>query len=143
MTPALLGLGLELVWDAGRMATSYRSGQTWYLGRSQELDPEGNVFSAQGCESVTCTDQTSIYFRIKPSLAHHVWSLLHNGNIFFPDFVAAAIQNDVNKCTVTGYGSRLKFFVRNWDIYPQILSVECVPVTEGEIEAVKDALGRG
>jgi hypothetical protein len=139
-TPAFLGGALELVWDAAWMATTYRSDQVWYLGRSQEIDAENNVFSAQGCESISCTDQTSIYFRIKPSLAHHLWSFVHNRNVFFPDFVAAGIQNDVNKCHVTGYGVRWKLIVRNSDIYPQILSVACVPVTESEIEAVQPAL---
>ncbi|MGI9301192.1 MAG: hypothetical protein ACR2RB_00585 [Gammaproteobacteria bacterium] len=140
MAPAVLGACVELVWDTSRMAMSYKSGEIWYLGKSQEIDPAGNVFSAQGCASVSCTDQTSIYFRIKPSIAHHAWSLYTNGNVFFPDFVAAGIQNDVNKCHVTGYGSRWKFFVRNWDIYPQILAVECVPITEEEITAVQESL---
>lgn len=140
LAPAVLRTTAELIWDVSWMAASYRTDDVWYLGRSQEIDPDGNVFSAQGCESVSCTDQTSIYFRIKPSLAHHVWSLLKNRNLFFPDFVAAGIQNDVNKCHVTTYGSRWKLLVRNWDIYPQILSVECVPVTEAEIESVQPAL---
>ena len=139
-TPAVLGTLVELVWDTAWMVTSYRSGEVWYLGKSQELDPEGHVFSAQGCGSVSCTDQTSIYFRIKPSLAHHIWSLVRNRNVFFPEFVAAGIQNDVNKCNVTAYGARWNLLVRNWDIYPQILSVDCIPVTEAEIEAARQSL---
>ncbi|MCB9992013.1 MAG: hypothetical protein H6867_11705 [Rhodospirillales bacterium] len=134
MLPSILSVTAELIWDTSRMALSYRENEVLYLGKSQEIDPAGNVFSAQGCESIRCTDQTSIYFRIKPSLAHHIWSLNHNGNMFFPDFVAGGIQNDVNRCLVTNYGARWKFLVRNWDIYPQILSVDCSPVTEAEIE---------
>lgn len=133
MLPSFLAGTAEFIIDTSRMATSWKEKEVWYLGKSQEIDPEGNVFSAQGCESIQCSDQTSIYFRIKPSLAHHLWSLYNNGNIFFPDFVAAGIQNDINKCTVTGYGVRWKFLVRNWDVYPQILSVDCVPLTETEI----------
>lgn len=135
--PSLVAGTAELIWDASWMATTYRSGETWYLGRSQEVDPAGNVFSAQGCAQIACSDQTSIYFRIKPSVAHHIWSYIDNGNIFFPDFVAAGIQNDINECEVTRYGPRWKFLVRNWDIYPQILSVDCTPVTEEEIERSK------
>jgi hypothetical protein len=133
MLPALLYGTLEFMTDSIRMLTTYKKDEIWYLGKSQEIDPEGNVFTAQGCATIECSDQTSIYFRIKPSLAHHLWSLWHNGNIFFPDFVAAGIQNDINKCTVTRYGLRWKFLVRNWDVYPQILSVTCIPVTEDEI----------
>ena len=106
MLPVIAKGAVEFAWDSSRMLLSYKSEEIWYLGKSQEIDPEGNVFSAQGCESVECSDQTSIYFRITPSLAHHLWSLYHNGNMFFPDFVAAGIQNDVNKCRVTGYGGR-------------------------------------
>jgi len=138
--PAFLGGLVELVWDTAWMTTTYHSDETWYLGKSQELDHVNNVFSAQGCASVNCSDQTSIYFRIKPSLAHHVWSLVRNHNVFFPEFIAAGIQNDVNKCHVIAYGARWKLLVRNWDMYPQILAVDCVPVTEGEIEAIERAL---
>jgi hypothetical protein len=138
--PAFVGGVFEVVWDTAWMTTTYRADETWYLGKSQELDHINNVFSAQGCASVNCTDQTSIYFRIKPSLAHHVWSLVRNHNIFFPEFIAAGIQNDVNKCHVIAYGARWKLLVRNWDMYPQILAVACVPVTEEEIESVERAL---
>ncbi len=132
--PSLLNGTVEFIWDTGRMAVSYKKDEIWYLGKSQEIDAAGNIFSAQGCESVQCSDQTSIYFRIKPSLAHHIWSFYHNGNVFFPDYVAAGIQNDINKCEVTGYGVRWKFLVRNWDVYPQILSVNCTPLTEKDIK---------
>jgi hypothetical protein len=63
--PAFLGGLVELVWDTAWMTTTYHSDETWYLGKSQELDHVNNVFSAQGCASVNCSDQTSIYFRIK------------------------------------------------------------------------------
>ena len=139
LLPTLISGTAEFVWDSARMATTYKKDEIWYLGKSQEIHPDSNVFSAQGCESIHCSDQTSIYFRIKPSLAHHLWSLYHNGNIFFPDFVSAGIQNDINRCKVTGYGVRWKFLVRNWDVYPQILSVDCAPVTEGEIEAASES----
>lgn len=137
MLPGILAGTLEFVTDTTRMLISYEEDETWYLGKSQEIDPQGNIFTAQGCATIECSDQTSIYFRIKPSLAHHIWSLYHNGNIFFPDFVAAGIQNDINKCQVTRYGSRWKFLVRNWDIYPHILRVKCIPVTEDEIRALQ------
>jgi len=133
---------VEFVWDSSRMLISYKSEEIFYLGKSQEIDSEGNVFSAQGCELIECSDQSSMYFRIKPSLAHHLWSFYHNGNVFFPDFVAAGIQNDINKCKVTGYGSRSKFMVRNWDVYPQILSVNCIPLTEEDIQAGKNLVSK-
>jgi hypothetical protein len=138
--PAFVAGLIGFVWDSAWMATTYRSSETWYLGKSQELDYVNNVFSAQGCDSVNCTDQTSVYFRIEPSLAHHLWSLARNRNVFFPEFVAAGIQNDVNKCRVIAYGARWKLLVRNWDMYPQILAVDCIPVTEDEIEAIEQAL---
>lgn len=141
LLPGIISVTAELVWDTSRMMTSYHEKDIIYLGRSQEIDPKANIFSAQGCEQIRCTDQTGFYFRIKPSLAHHIWSLWHNGNIFFPDFVTAGIQNDINKCTVTSYGSRGKLIVRNWEIYPQILAVDCVPVSESDIKAFEDAHG--
>lgn len=140
MLPTFIDGAVEFVWDTTRMATTYKTKEIWYLGKSQEIDPVGNVFSAQGCGSIQCSDQTSIYFRIKPSIAHHLWSIYNNGNVFFPDYVAAGIQNDINKCEVTGYGVRWKFLVRNWDVYPQILAVNCTPLTEDDIKAVQGTL---
>ncbi|MEC7028188.1 MAG: hypothetical protein VXW91_00840 [Pseudomonadota bacterium] len=118
----------ELAWDTAWMATTTRT-ETWYLGQSQEIYPDSNIFSTRGCESITCSDQDSIYFRIKPSIAHNIRSLVQDGSFFYSDFVAAAIPNDTNSCEVTYYGTRAKTFVRGFDIYPQILNVECSPLS--------------
>jgi hypothetical protein len=133
---AIVGTTAETAWDTAWMATTTRT-ETWYLGKSQEIYPDANIFSTQGCETVRCSDQNSIYFRIKPSLAHHVRNLVHNGSVFYSDFVAAAIPNDTNRCEVTYYGTRQNMFVRGFNIYPQILSVECSPLSAADIEAAQ------
>src|SRR5690606_4846971 len=75
LLPGILAGTVEFATDTTRMLISYEEDEVWYLGKSQEIDPAGNIFTAQGCATIECSDQTSIYFRIKPSLAHHIWSL--------------------------------------------------------------------
>lgn len=106
-----------------------------YLSNAQEISHADNLHSAQGCvapettlESDTefnCSDANSLYFRVDNSLFNQLWSLIHHRTIFYPDYVSAAIAPGWHKCTITSYGFRAKFFVRNWDIYPHLLSASC------------------
>ena len=99
-----------------------------YMTNSQEVDPEGDIYSAQGCTILPCDEESSIYFRIEPSLFSHAYELVTKGQIFYPDYLAAAIPPGLNKCTITSYGLRWKFFMRGMDIYPYILRASCNPV---------------
>lgn len=115
------------VFDAGMyLATGRR--ETVYLTNSQEIDPDNNVHSAQGCYALPCDDSNSIYYRIRASLFNEVWSISHGYGIFYPDYVAAAIPSAVSKCDVTSYGIRLKFFMRSTDIYPDLIESVCTPL---------------
>jgi len=38
----------------------------------------------------------------------------------------------VNRCTITSYGIRRKFLVRAWELYPDLVQVECMPTDAGE-----------
>jgi hypothetical protein len=112
-----------------------------YLSNAQEIDPENNIHSVQGCvaraasETFSCGEADSLYFRIEPTGFAHIWSVLNSEDhgIFYPDYVAAPIAPGWQQCTVTSYGVRIKFFIRKWDIYPYLLSARCgaIPGTSG------------
>jgi len=121
MVPTVLGL----VWDTGWYLLTAKHHEELYLKNSQEIFPEHNVHAVRGCEELPCTEQNSIYFRTRPSAFNHIWSLLHHGIIFFPDYVAAAAPVGTTKCVVTTYGIRIKLLMRGIDLYPDLLEVSC------------------
>lgn len=101
-----------------------------YLTNSQEILPHENEHSVQGCHALPCTDQNSIYFRIRASNFNEVWSIVHGHGLFFPDYVAASVPVAVSRCKITSYGLRIKLLMRGLDIYPDLLQTECSPLGE-------------
>jgi hypothetical protein len=119
---------LVFLFDVGLYLATVRKDEVVYLTNSQEIIPEENVHSVQGCHSLPCTDDNSVYFRIRGTLFNEGWSLVHGRGIFYPDYIAAAVPLSISKCTITSYGVRIKFVVRGMDIYPDVLSTECAPL---------------
>lgn len=117
--------------DVALYVITARVDEVVYLSNAQEIIPEDNIHSVQGCEVETageefsCTADKSLYFRIDPDTFSTVWSLLSNGTLFYPDYVAATIAPGWEKCTITSYGFRMKIFLRGFDIYPKLLSANC------------------
>lgn len=133
-TAALLFVLYHFVFilaDAGLYIVTGNVNEIVYLANAQEISPEDNSFSVQGCtapadgEVFSCSTNDSLYFRIEPSAFNHIWSVVNTGNIFFPDYVAAPIAPGWQECEVTSYGIRIKLLMRNWDIYPELLSAKC------------------
>lgn len=78
-----------------------------------------------------CTDENSIYFRIRATPFNEAWNVVHHGSLFFPDYLAAAIPVTVSRCTITTYGIRVKLFMRGTEIYPDLLESSCEPLVGG------------
>lgn len=99
-----------------------------YLTQSQEIYPDDDIHSVKGCTSLPCSDQVSIYYRVAPSTFNLLWSLTHQGDLFLPDNVAAAVPPGLSACKVHAYGFRAKFLIRKMDIYPDALEIMCEPI---------------
>lgn len=132
-------LSLWLIWeivgflfDATLYLTTGHHNEIIYLTNSQEVDARHNVHAVKGCDALPCSDTDSVYFRMNPSAFNHVWSLAHNHMLFYPDFVGAAVPPGLNRCTITSYGVRVKFLMRGFDIYPELLKASCTPVAKVE-----------
>ena len=123
---------LGFLLDAGLYFATVKRDETVYLTNSQEIIPEENVHSIQGCHDLPCTDENSVYFRIRATLFNEAWSLVHGHGLFFPDYVAAAVPLSISKCTITTYGVRIKLVMRGMDIYPDVLTTECTPLQTEE-----------
>jgi hypothetical protein len=117
-----------MVFDTGLYLATAKRAETVYLTNSQEILPESNEHSVQGCHELPCTDHNSVYYRIRASNFNEVWSVLHGKGLFFPDYVAAAVPVSISKCTISSYGVRVKLLMRGFDLYPDLLEAECTPV---------------
>jgi hypothetical protein len=122
----------KFVFDAGLFAVTYDIEEV-YLSKSQEIDPANNTHSVTGCEKLPCTEANSIYYRVREDTFNSLWSMLHHGGLFYPDYVAAAVPG-VSKCKVTSYGFRFKFAMRQWDIYPDMLEAHCQPIFDKPVD---------
>jgi hypothetical protein len=120
---------LEFIFDLGLYLVTVKHDEVVYLTNSQEIIPEDNVHSVQGCHALPCTDENSFYFRIRATLFNEAWSVAHGRGLFFPDYVAASVPLSISRCTITSYGVRLKLIMRGMDIYPDLLKTECTPMT--------------
>lgn len=114
--------------------------ETLYLYNSQKIS-EGidhystwdDIHEVHGCETLPCSDQTSVTFRVKATWFNEIWSIYHNGSLFYPGYVAGAVAPVMQQCTITSYGIRKKFrtLLRSWDIFPDLIQVKsCAPVED-------------
>lgn len=122
----------SFAWHATLYMTTGRVNEVVYLSNAQEIIPDANLFSVQGCEAsfvegenFSCSEDESLYFRIEPTEFAQVWSLVTKGSFFYPDYVAAPIAPGWQRCIITSYGFRMKTMIRRWEIYPELLSARC------------------
>jgi hypothetical protein len=126
---------LVLLLDVALYLATAKRDEVVYLTNSQEIIPEDNVHSVQGCHQLPCTDENSFYFRIRATLFNEIWSVVHGRGLFFPDYVAASVPLSISECKITSYGVRVKIFMRGMDIYPDLLQTECTPLGNESGEA--------
>ena len=130
---------LFVVADAMLYLTTGRVDEVVYMSNAQEISGADNVHSAQGCvvpatgKDFACDAENSLYFRIAPSAFNHLWSLWHKHTLFFPDYVAAPIAPGWEQCVITSYGIRVKFFMKEWDIYPTLLAATCKDIAPNTV----------
>jgi hypothetical protein len=123
---------LILLFDTGLYLATVKRHEVVYLTNSQEILPGENEHSVQGCHSLPCTDEISVYYRIRASNFNELWSVLHGRGLFYPDYVAASVPVSISRYTITSYGFRLKLLMRGFDLYPDLLETECTPLQKLE-----------
>lgn len=95
-----------------------------YLNHSEEIYPDNNIWGVRGCHTQFCDSESSLYFRIKPSIFHHAWNIIHHGNIFLPDAIGSSVPTGLTRCEVTSYGVRMRMTMY-FNIYPNVLHINC------------------
>lgn len=112
-----------LILQTAYFWTTYKK-EVIYLNQSEEIYPDDNIWGVRGCHTQHCNSESSIYFRIKPSLFHHLWSIWNNGNIFLPDTIGSSVPTGLTQCEVISYGVRMRMTML-LNIYPNILKITC------------------
>lgn len=113
-------------WQASLMLFTFER-ETVYLTAAEEVDPSGDIHAIRGCRAIPCNESDSIYFRVRPTWMHDIYSLWTRGSVFYPDYVASVVAPGVNKCEVSSYGIRIRALMRGWDIFPEMLDASCTP----------------
>jgi hypothetical protein len=121
---------LVMLVDTAIYLATVKHNEQVYLTNSQEIVPGENEHSVQGCHALPCTDDNSVYYRIRASNFNEAWSILHGRGLFYPDYVAAAVPVSISRCNITSYGLRIKLLMRGLDIYPDLLRTECTPLQD-------------
>lgn len=130
----LLMPSLVFVGEVTSYALTAKVDEIIYLHNSQEIDSENNVHSIQGATRLPLDEEDSIYFRVESTAFNHLWSLMHGHGLFYSDYVSATVPPGLNQCRTTSYGFRLKLLMRNWEIYPHLLSASCQPINGEDLK---------
>lgn len=113
------------------LVTTYNE-ETLYLTNAEEIDPDGDVHSIRGCEALPCRESNTVYFRVRPTLMTHTYAMWDHFGLFFPDRTASVVSPGVSECQVKSYGIRLKFLMRRFDVYPDMLDTICQPLSQNQ-----------
>lgn len=125
MIPSVLLLG----WQGVLMATTMKE-EVVYLTDSAEIGPDEEIFNVRGNTKPVSTPDNALYYRVRPTLMHTIYSWIVYHQPFYPEDIAS-VAPGLNKCTVVSYGFRSRILVRSrWKIYPDLLWSECVPYSE-------------
>lgn len=127
-------------WQIGLSQMTWQN-ETLYLTSAEEVDPENEIHSIRGCRAIPCSEADAVYFRVRSTWLHTVYSYYNRGHAFYPEEVAGVIAPGVNRCEVTSYGIRVKALMRGWGIYPDMLDAVCVPYSEAQASKAQPAEG--
>lgn len=114
---------LSLLLQTGYYLATHKK-ESIYLIQSEEIFPEDNIWGVRGCYTQNCDSDSSLYYRIKPSIFHQLWSLTHTGSIFLPDAIGSSVPTGMTRCEVDSYGIRLRILM-TFNIYPSVLGIMC------------------
>lgn len=119
----IIPIFVYLILQTAYYWTTYKK-EHIYLSQSEEIYPDDNIWGVRGCYTQNCDSDSSLYFRIKPSLFHHLWNIGHNGSIFLPDTIGSSVPTGLTQCEVISYGIRMRVMMM-FNIYPSILKITC------------------
>lgn len=117
--PIIIGLAFQTTY----YLITYKK-ENIYLIQSAEIYPDDNIWGVKGCYTQNCDSNSSLYFRIRPSLFHHLWNIGHNGSVFLPDIIGSSVPTGMTRCEVVSYGIRMRVLMM-FNIYPNILKITC------------------
>lgn len=130
-TMVIIPMLICLIFQTAYFWTTYKK-EIIYLSQSEEIYPDDNIWGVRGCYTQRCDSDSSIYFRIKPSVFHHLWNIGNNGHVFLPDVIGSSVPTGLTQCEVISYGVRMRMTML-FNIYPNILKITCDGVSSNEL----------
>lgn len=134
--PAMM-LTTNLVVDGTIFSLTKNVNEEVYLfNASDNSFTEDDEFSVTGCAitevapevGFECDSEDTLYFRVSPGVVEHIWSIATVGHVFYSDSIASAIAPGWNICTTSSWYFRIKFLIKNTNIYPKLLAARCRPL---------------
>lgn len=98
-----------------------------YLNRPEMI--EEGVYEVTGCLDYPCSDDNTLYFRIEDNVFKDVGYLFSRGHFYDPEYVAGAMSNEANQCSVEYIGTTSRFLQRTLGWKPQVVQAECTPIS--------------
>ncbi|MEP3665810.1 MAG: hypothetical protein ABJN42_03640 [Roseibium sp.] len=98
-----------------------------YLTQSEEIGVSEELFNVRGNTKPVSTPENALYYRVRPTIAHQIYSYWNYSTPFYAEDIAS-VAPGLNKCDVVSYGFRMRLLVRGWGIYPDMLWSSCEPV---------------
>lgn len=119
--------------DSFKMAFTMRTATVYLHTPDSHLD---NTYSVKGCVTLgECDPEDVVYYNIESSFLRHLWTLVNKGALYVPKRIVGTISPDSNnKCVVKIYGAYYEKTMLQIGIYPELLDVSCMRVSEqGEL----------
>lgn len=121
----MIPAAVTAVWQSALMMTTWKE-EVIFLTQAEEIDAAEGIHSVRGCRAMPCGDSDAVYFRVRDTFLHDVYSYKNRGHSFRPEEVAGVIPPGVSKCTTSSYGIRSRMF----RIFPDLMDATCTPYNE-------------
>ena len=114
------------VWTAERHTVFLNDAQPATSSDGQQI---AHTYLAKGCDTkANCNQNDSVAFVIRSTPFNTLYYIVMHGGLYYPDYIAGVIPAVPSKCEALTYGIRQKFLVKNYELYADLLEVQCTPV---------------
>ena len=114
----IVPLTFRTIYDAAMLTTLQQD--RLYLGRADLVSPNDSVFQVMGCRDISGCEggDNTTYFRLRPNVIMSIRYWTTRFEPFDPAEIAGAMVSELNDCSITYYGRRVK--AMGW--YPYIIA---------------------
>ena len=111
-------------YDAAMLTTLKE--EKLFLSKPDIINADREIYQVTGCRDIRGCDggDNTIYYRLRPNIIMSAKYWFTRFEPYDPAEISSAMVSELNDCTITYYGRRVKAL--RW--YPYIISASCTPV---------------